>query len=408
MKGRKAASLIGAIRLVPDVDTIGVPIFGEIGRGNATFTLEMDPDLRIAEFKEFFNEHEYIITYDLPKEFEKRKYEIGQPAPIIFWLGDKSEIIQGDFTSVYLSSLYGAQLKNNDVLTDLRRLLDDARSGRIKDRHDRWAADAVIARFNEVFKEVPIRSRYWVSQYRKAVEQARRLAQPPHPIDAALREAAIDWLKRFGIKSNLRLLVGMLGNSKNGIFSRNEINDALFAFLLEAFFNEDQRQLEIYLKEPVLHRAFPRGLNGYFEERKYPEVPFPYRKERDFGRIIKRELISTNRRANFSKVENLTFIAYGRSRLPHDLEGEVRQMSSLIENELGEVRYQAEEVFSQRLYSNERREFAAHLLLLFDQLNQLERIIEADDRLRGTTYAHRFGVTDDEVERWERIREAGF
>jgi len=407
MKRTKAALLIGAIRLVPEVDSIGVPIFGEIGGGNATFTLEMDPDLRIAEFREFFNEQEYFITYDLPPEFVKRRYEVDQPAPILFWLGDKSEIIQGDFTSVYLGSLYGVQMRDNDVLSDLGRLLDDARSGRIKERHDKWAAEAVIAQFTEVFKQVPVRSRYWVSQYRKAVEQARRLAQPPHPIDAALREAAIDWLKRFGIKSNLRLLVGMLGNSKNGIFTRNEINDAIYAFLLEAFFNEDQQQLDIYLKEPVLHKAFPRGLNGYFEERKYPEVPFPYRKERDFDRRITRELISTNRRANFSRIENLAFIAYGHSRLPHDLEMEVRQMSSLVQGELEEVRYEAEEVFGDRLYSNSRREFAAHLLLLFDQLNQLERIVEPDDRLRGRTYAYRFDVTDDEVERWERIREVG-
>ncbi|TWB02449.1 hypothetical protein [Bradyrhizobium stylosanthis] len=408
MKRTKAAALIGAIRLVPDVDTIGVPIFGEIGRGNATFTLEMDPDLRIAEFREFFNEQEYFITYDLPREFVNRRYEVGQPAPILFWLGHNSEIIQGDFTSVYLGSLYGVKLKDNDVLSDLGRLLDDARSGRIKDKHDRWAAEAVIAQFSEVFKQVPVRSRYWVSQYRKAVEQARRLAQPPHPIDSALREAAIDWLRRFGIKSNLRLLVGMLGNSKNGIFSRNEINDAIFAFLLEAFFNEDQPQLEIYLKEPVLHKAFPKGLNGYFEERKYPEVPFPYRKERDFSRKIIRELISTNRRATFSKVENLAFIAYGRSDLPRGLEGEVRQMSSKVEEELGEARYEAEDVFGARLYSSERREVATRLLHLFNQLNQLERVIEGDDRLRGRTYAIRFGLSDDEVERWERIREAGF
>jgi hypothetical protein len=408
MKRTKAASLIGTIRLVPEVDSIGVPIFGEIGRGNATFTLEMDPDLRIAEFREFYNEQEYFITYELPKEFEKRRYEVGQPAPILFWLGGKSEVIHGDFTSAYLSGLYGVQLKNNDVLRDLRRLLDDARSGRIKDRHDKWAAEAVVAQFNEVFKEVPVRSRYWVSQYRKAVEQARRLAQPPHPIDAALREVAIDWLKRFGIKSSLRLLVGMLGNSKNGIFSRNEINDAIFAFLLEAFFNDDHQQLEIYLKEPVLHKAFPKGLNGYFDERKYPEVPFSYRRERDFSRKIIRELVSTNRRADFSKIENLAFIAYGHSRLPYDLEGEVQRMSSLVEEELGKVRYEAGEVFGERLYANARREFASHLLLLLNQLNQLERIIDGEDRLRGSTYPYRFNVTDEEVEKWERIREMGF
>jgi hypothetical protein len=63
---------------------------------------------------------------------------------------------------------------------------------------------------------------------------------------------------------------------------------------------------------------------------------------------------------------------------------------------------------SLRPYANERREFASRLLLLFNQLNELERIVEPEDRLRGRTYAYRFGVTDDEVATWERIREVGF
>lgn len=408
MKPTKAAALIGAIRLVPEVDSIGVPIFGEIGGGNSTFTLEMDAELGVAEFREFFNEQNYTITYDLPREFVNKEYVIGQAAPILFWLNDQSEIIQGDFTSVYFNSLYGSQFHNNDVLADLGRLLDDARSGRIKERYDRWAAEAVIAQFNEVFKEVPIRSRYWVSQYRKAVEQARRLAQPPHPIDAALREAATAWLSRFGIKSNLRLLVGMLGNHRNGIFTRDEINDAIFAFLLEAFFTDDYQQLEIYLKEPVLHKHFPRGLNGYFEERKYPEVPFPYRKERDFAARISLELKNTNRRADFSRIEKLSFISYGNGQLPLGLEMEVRQISTVVQKELEDVKYEADAVFEDRLYANERREFASRLLLIFRQLNELERVVEGADRLRGVTYAYRFGITDDEVAKWERIREVGF
>ena len=45
---------------------------------------------------------------------------------------------------------------------------------------------------------------------------------------------------------------------------------------------------------------------------------------------------------------------------------------------------------------------------MYNQLNELERVIEGQDRLGGTTYGYRFGVSDDEVAKWQRIREVGF
>ena len=108
-----------AIRLVPDVDTIGVPVFAAVN-GNAIFTPEMDGNFRIIEFNEFFNEHGLTITYDLPKEFRGALYSLQNSTPIPFWLDNVCHIIPGDADKEEPEKLFGAKARTTRSSRTLR------------------------------------------------------------------------------------------------------------------------------------------------------------------------------------------------------------------------------------------------------------------------------------------------
>jgi hypothetical protein len=54
------------------------------------------------------------------------------------------------------------------------------------------------------------------------------------------------------------------------------------------------------------------------------------------------EIRNTNLRSNFSRVEKLAYVAYGKGQLPYSLEMEVRQLSGSVQEQLENVRYEAE------------------------------------------------------------------
>jgi hypothetical protein len=77
----------------------------------------------------------------------------------------------------------------------------------------------------------PSHARYWVSRYRVAVRNVRALTQPPHPIDTKLKATALDWLERFGSKTDPKRLASMVGSEADGIFTSDERKRIWFSYL---------------------------------------------------------------------------------------------------------------------------------------------------------------------------------
>lgn len=382
---------MGAVRLVPDVDSIGVPVFQAV-RGNEMFVPEMDGDFRIRQFTEFYNEHNYPIEYDIPRDFQNQRFSVNSPTPIPFWIGNKIAVIQGDADKDEPIKQFGPSALSNQVLADLSRLLDEARSGKINDRMKEWDAENIANGFGDVFYETPVRSRYWITRYRVAVARARKLTQPPHPIDNKLRLVAGEWFRRFGNKTSLSNLCGMLGTSANQIFSKRQITDIIFAFVVHKLASEDATITEEYARETSVHRAFPQGLHGHFIEHGWPRVPFAYDRIDNFTKPMQDALADGMEREEFRAAARLAFLLYGRKRVPAQIESQAGAYLARVVDDFKKLRRQAQDVFKARMYADEWPSYAAALLNYYDQMMDLDGIINAEDRMKRVPFNNRFGV----------------
>jgi hypothetical protein len=91
------------------VDSIGVPIYK---LGNAMYLPEMDADFNIRSFMFFENEDGYTITDSVPENYLSRKFRVGDPAPIIFWVNQAPHIIEGDAEPSKLQEMFGLQARS--------------------------------------------------------------------------------------------------------------------------------------------------------------------------------------------------------------------------------------------------------------------------------------------------------
>lgn len=403
MTRRTKARLSGSIRLVSGVDSIGVPVFTAI-RGNAMLVPEMDGDFRIAMFSEFYNEHGFSIVYELPRQFQNQDYAVGSPTPIPFWISDKCYVIEGDADKDEPTKIFGPRALKNPVLADISRLLDDARSGRINDRFYEWEAANLANGFADVFYEEPVRSRYWVTRYRVAVAKARKQTTPPHPIDNKLRHVAGEWFRRFGRKTDLSKLGGMLGSSRNEVLSKRQITDILFAFLMNKLVWNEFDDLEAYVREATLHKAFPEGLYHYYIEHGWPRVPFDYEQKDIFEQRMRAELLEGHERGDFRRASKIALLLFGRGRAPNDIETLAGVYLSQSHKEFRSLRSEAKTVFRSREVSYLWDSYATGLLDYYNQMMDLDGIINGKDRMRRVPMNGRFGVTLEYLKELKEIQ----
>lgn len=354
---------------------------------------EMDGDFRIHTFVEFFNEQCFQISYEPPSEFRNEVFEVGTPTPIPIWIDGRFNVILGDADKDEPEKQFGPLARHNEVLRDISRLLDDARSGRIKDQLETWAAESFSNSFADVFHEEPTRARYWITRYRIAVAKARRTMPPPHPIDQKLRAVATTWLHRFGTKSDLSKIGGLLGSTKNKVFSKRQITDILFAFLMNALYAEDHRRLDDYFNEASLHRAFPAGLYSYYIENGWPRVPFEYAQLDDFGERMLEALAAGEDNEDFEASAKLAFLFYGRAKLPDQIDGLARTYLKRADAGFRFAREEAREVFRDKKQRDVWKIYAQNLLDAHRLLMDIDGIVNGVERMRRTPTNNRFGIT---------------
>jgi hypothetical protein len=356
------------------------------------FVPEMDGDFRVRQFTEFYNEDNYPIEYDVPRDFNNQRFSLGSPTPLPFWISNRMAVIQGDADKEEPIKQFGPNALSNPVLADLSRLLDEARSGKIKDRMQEWDAENIANGFGDVFFETPVRSRYWVTRYRVAVARARKLTQPPHPIDNKLRLVAGEWFRRFGNKTVLSNLCGMLGTSASQIFSKRQITDIIFAFLVHKLACGDATVVEEYARETSIHGAFPSGLYGHFIEHGWPRVPFEYSRVENFTKLMQDALADGMEREDFRSAARMSLMLYARARAPAQIESQAGTYLASIGGDFKKLRRHAQDVFKMRKYASEWSSYAEALLDYYDQMMDLDGIINPADRMKRVPFTNRFGV----------------
>ncbi|SFU42817.1 hypothetical protein SAMN02799631_00644 [Methylobacterium sp. 174MFSha1.1] len=319
MNRRSTLNMIGAVQLIKSLDTIGIAVFSARDT-NQMFVAETDFDLRITRFITFYNTENYYINYATPDSHNNKRYNLGDPGPIPFWINELMEVIDGDAESLTPALLFGeAAVKESSVLADMTRILGNARDGFYKRRDRVWATESIGQQFDDVIEAPPVHSRYWVSRYRVAVATVRKLADPPCPIDNELRLSATKWLRRFGSKTELMQLSAVLGKEEDGVFRANQTRDHIFAYLTNKIALGDYRDVEKSHKLNLILSHFPDGIYNAWINQGWPKVSFKYLKPKDFRVIMKRELHEAHLTGNFGKAFNLSILLFGDTNAPKDV-----------------------------------------------------------------------------------------
>lgn len=390
MNRRSQAKLFGAIRLVPDEDTIGIPLF--TAGGNAMFVPEMDADFRITRFLDFYNEEGYRLEYELPSGFQGRKFGIGNPTPLPFWFQQSSHVIEGDAEREDVEKLFGSAVNNSPVLADLGNLLHDARTGVFQRRNDRWTAADIASGFGDVFNEPPVHSRYWISRYTIAVANARAKTVPPHPIDVKLRRTAFDWLSRFATKTDYLRLIAVLGKPESGIIPKRRFTEILFAFVVNKIATDKFKEIEKYVDHPTMQESFPFGMSHHLDQRGWPKVPFSYAKPDQLGAPLTAEIWRGKQSGYFDRAAKLTFLLYKKGRVPKVVDDIVMPILNERMTEFKRLHGVGDRVFGNREYEYLWEETAKALLSEYDRLMVLDGILNGDARMSKVVVEGRFGV----------------
>jgi hypothetical protein len=401
---RNSAKLEGTIRLAPGVDSIGIPIFMA---GNMMYVPEMDGDFRITKFLDFYNEDNFLVHRDVPDGYRSRRFLIGDPTPLPFWFNRALYFIEGDAEKEVLEQRFGIAARTDPVLSDMGRILDDARTGKINDRIAERKAEDLASGFDDVFLEAPTRTRYWLSRYRVALENARKFTSPPHPIDVRLRNASREWLQRFATKTEFPMVAALLGEASQGIYSTTQIRDIIFAYLSHRLSTNLIGELGRLNSDQTLKAMFPEGIYFHFLKSGWPWVPFGFERP-DFIDIMKSRIADCSVKRSWVPASRLSQLLFGGRDAPNEVDDMVMMY---IRKEIEELRKWINAAEDERdqvsVYRNDA-EFircSINIVRTFDRVKDLSGITHGSERLSGKMVPGRFGLYEEQVATYRKLVE---
>jgi hypothetical protein len=394
-------TLYAALRLSP-ADSIGVPVF--LG-GNTMYVPEMDADFNVCAFLDFVNEDQYTMTFDIPARYCDHSFAVGDPSPIIFWIDGVSHIVEGDAELTKLTELFGQRARSHQVLLDLGEMLNDARTGKFKARQEEWLAQELEVAFDDIFLEPPSRTKYWISRYRAALENARKLAEPPHPIDVRLRRASSEWLERFATKAELPMIASILGEASQGIYSIRQITEIMFAYISHRLSSASGSEIARLANDDTIRSLFDHGMYNYYLFEGWPHVPFTYNRP-DFIRIMKARLLRGRERKSWRTAHLLSRLLFGDREAPAEIDemalvymqAELKAFKPAFD--MAEYQYRDDE----GLYGGpEMVDLARVIVNKFEQINDLSCVMHGDDRKRGVILGGRFQIWPESIEEYKEF-----
>lgn len=405
MNRRSKANLLGAIRLVGIPSSIGIPVFG-CRDLNHCLVPEMDGEFRITRFLDFYNDNEYEVVSDTSTVPGKNEFSIGDHAPIPFWYQDRLYAVGGNAYPQELLDTFGANAGRFDVISDLVRILDDARHGRITQRLDSWRVDDLRALFHDIFYDPPAHSRFWVSRFKVAVANIRSKTQPSKVIDSTLQETAYEWLRKFASKTDYARIRMILGDPADGLFSSYEIVDSLFAFCTHKLALGGHAEVSrVATSNPEFARLFPEGLYFHYIKHDYSYGHFDYQKLGDYLQPLRELILKGLQTYMLKDARRLSVALFGQRDAPANfaefIMGPRKRLLDDFHTTMDTEIYTGES--GQDISKRMRGEDDEYLLSLqkairqYDAMRDLEGIEFADSRL-VTTRKDFMGIRQETIE----------
>jgi hypothetical protein len=394
-----ALSVSAAIRLSP-VDSIGVPVFMA---GNSMYLPEMDADFNISAFMHFENEDGYELTSLIPDDYRQQMFRIGDPAPIVFWVDQDPYIVEGDAEKAKLDEIFGIRARTHSVLKDLGGMLHDARTGVFKRQQEEWLAKELEVSYGDVFLEPPSRTKYWIHRYRVALENARQLTQPPHPIDVRLRRASGEWLEKFATKAELPMISSLLGEAAQGIYSVRQITEIMFAYLSNKLSTARASEIKKIAADETIKSLFAHGMYEFYIKNGLPNVPFKYAKL-DFVEFMKQLLAQGHESGTWEVALHLSKLLFGDRDAPIKVDDAALMYIRPILETYKRVLREAESRYAyngMKFTSEGLLDHSRVIVDCFDRIQELGCIMNGVDRKNGSMMDGRFQVDEHDVQ-WYR------
>lgn len=371
--------------------------------GNSMYLSEMDADFNISAFLHFENEECYELTSLIPDDYRQQMFRIGDPAPIIFWVDQAPYIVEGDAEKAKLDEIFGIRARTHPVLKDLGGMLQDARTGVFKQQQEEWLAKELEVSYGDVFLEPPSRTKYWIHRYRVALENARQLTQPPHPIDVRLRRASTEWLEKFATKTELPMISSLLGEASQGIYSVRQITEIMFAYLSNKLSTARSAEINKVVADGTIRSLFAHGMYEYYINNGWPNAPFNYAKL-DFTEVMKKRLAQGKESGTWQMALQLSKILFGDRDAPMEVDDAALLYIRPILLDYKRLLDEAENRFTYNntnFNSEDLLERSRQIVECFDRIQELGCVMNGDDRKNGSMMEGRFQVSEDQV-KWHR------
>lgn len=385
MSRRSRADLWGCIRLVDVPDSIGIPLFS-VSNSNSLWVPETDGDFRITRFLLLPPDAPYRLVQQIPSGVAKRRMTIGEYAPVPFWVDGKLHHVNGNAYPEDMPDILTQSPEAAEVVGDVRRLLDDARNGRFKARLQQDEAERIIDAFPDVFEEVPVHSKYWVSRFRLAAVETTPGSRSDD-LSQRLRSVGRQWLDRFASKTDTARFKSLVDTGHQGVFSDQEVKNLYFAYIIDLItrgkFAEVVRG---FLKDPVFASLFPAGIYEFHRFNQWPNTPFEYRRPR----VLTDPLFAAVRDNHenpemLAALRGLAYLYFGSTDAPLEFSQRLYPFRRAAQRDLIDSRERMREIETyQTGWEWHEEEYIAKVELVlssFDRLKYLEGIDYAKTRL---------------------------
>jgi hypothetical protein len=376
----RTARLTGWIRLLPDGDGYGIPLFK--GIGNAPLTPETDDDLVIVRFHEYYNEQGYSQSSWLPGNYRDRRFRIGDPLPIPFVISNKVDVVEaGTNPAAFLSDQ--GNLGSTPTALALASILSDLSTGVYRRRTTERLVDAFRLEHDEVLSGEPVHSRYWVQRFKTASAALKGIPDGGDDlVKSDLRTKATAWLTHLGFKSDIRLLNDVLkAATTSGILSKQYARDMVFLVAVPKL-SESRSRAGVSLVTNLVRNWLPEGMYAYYLARGVPKgAPHDVKGAiRNMPNLLMQSIFTASNVEGFKHALQICDLIYGGSRLPTEM---AESIGTMLNRNNQDLQSQIRGVF-RRLSTladpYDRRHLAASLIDGHQEVVLLYRIWHEDAR----------------------------
>jgi len=206
MSDQRIFKLVGAIRVVPDIDCVGVPVF-QLKADEHIFICETDERLEIAAF-ESLNKDDWNV--EMPDNGLGESYRVGDTAPLPFWLTGSLMVLPCDVSLRRIDQLANGQAQFFPVLNRIKATVEAgarARDGGLDPEKQRELEKRIAD-----FLQDPMRpDKDWVSAFVGLLQKTKTAgAARSHPMWGELKALGESWIARHASKCSWRTVLALV------------------------------------------------------------------------------------------------------------------------------------------------------------------------------------------------------